>query len=155
METMSAGQATYGRLFLGSLALALFISLLGSTSRGAQAQGSPAPVQKIEDQPANIQAQLKSLSEKIDSIPKDQKEAADESKTKPKDFWDILAELSGLITGGLVALIGIFATLAYNNRANKVAQVQVISGLINHLQSNTEHERQAALLAIRLWAIQA
>ena len=148
MATMSTGQAAYKKLFLYSFALALLISLLCSGSHSAQAERAPAPVQKIEDQTVNVQAQFKSLSEKIESISKKLTKVEDDSKKKPKDFWDKLTAVSGLVTGGIVVLIGIIATYVYNKRSNKVAQVQAISNLITHLQSQHVHERQAALLAI-------
>jgi len=149
MNAMTSQKKTANRkLFLYTGVLAFLISLWGFCGHGVQAQGLPATLQKGGDQPGNLPDQVKSLSERVDTITKDLKKLEAESKQKPKDFWDKLSALSGWFTGGFVVLIGTLATYIYNKRSNKAAQVQAISSLITHLQSTARHEREAALLAI-------
>jgi hypothetical protein len=78
---------------------------------------------------------------------------------KPKDIWDKLNAVSGLISGGLVAAIGIIATYLYNERQRKnaeaqklreiaILQVQTVQSFMPQLQSGQPKEVEAALLAI-------
>lgn len=77
----------------------------------------------------------------------------------PKDFWDKLGAVSTLVGGVLVALVGGFATQVYNVRQQAseaarrerelaVIQVQTVERFFDHLTSNDERIKEAALDAI-------
>jgi S1-C subfamily serine protease len=88
----------------------------------------------------------------------------------PKDVWDKLSAISGLVAGILVALIGAVATYIYNQRQQQataadaelqrsaedvraerqlaVLRVQTIEAFFPHLKSTDERDREAALVAI-------
>ena len=78
---------------------------------------------------------------------------------KEKDIWDKLSAVSGLISGGLVAVIGIAAIYIYNERQRKnsedqkhreitIQKVQTIQSFMPQLQSEDSKTVEAALLAI-------
>ena len=83
----------------------------------------------------------------------------EKSQKKPKDLWDKLQALSGLISGGVVALIGILATYVYNRRQQineksrsqrelSILQVQTVQSFMPQLQSNDPKAVEAAILSI-------
>lgn len=76
-----------------------------------------------------------------------------------KDIWDIVDCVSGLISGAVIALIGVFITYQYNKRQQtsleahnamnvSVEQVRTIRELIPYLISENEREREIALLLV-------
>jgi S1-C subfamily serine protease len=76
-----------------------------------------------------------------------------------KDIWDKLSAISGLVSGIVVALIGVLATYIYNERQRRaedsrnsrelaVQRVQTIQTFLPHLASQNELEKRGALLAI-------
>lgn len=76
-----------------------------------------------------------------------------------KDFWDKADAISGILSGVIVALIGLLATHTYNqrqlanqkaqrNREITISQVQTVQTFMPQLQSGNEREVEAALLAI-------
>jgi hypothetical protein len=76
-----------------------------------------------------------------------------------KDIWDKLSAISGLITGGVIAIVGALITLLYNiwqQRSEKtlkqgelaVSQMNTIQSFMPQLQSGDPKAIQAALLAI-------
>lgn len=69
---------------------------------------------------------------------------------KPKDFWDKLSAASGLISGGLIAGIGILATNAYKRREIKISEVQTIQGFMPYLTSGKPQDVRTALRAISI-----
>ncbi len=77
----------------------------------------------------------------------------------PKDVWDKLTALSGVISGIMVALIGFYATNVYNRRQQAIAerrkdqellisQIQTVEKFIPHLSSGDEQKKRAALISI-------
>ncbi|MEM9452217.1 MAG: serine protease [Cyanobacteria bacterium P01_E01_bin.6] len=97
------------------------------------------------------------VNERLDHLEK----AVDNLKEtpKPKDNWDKINAASGLVSGGLVAIISILATYIYNERQRKnleqqkqrelaILQVQTVQGFIPQLQSDDPQAVEAALLAI-------
>ena len=89
-----------------------------------------------------------------------------ELKTRQKDIWDKLQSLTGLISGGLIALIGILATYAYRNKQLasekahkrqeqehsrhelKILRVQIVETFMPYLKSDSDKEVETALVAI-------
>jgi hypothetical protein len=89
---------------------------------------------------------------------------------QPKDLWDKLQSVSGIVSGVLVAVIGAFATYIYNRRQREAAaadaaatqmaedaraerelrvqRVQTIQTFFPYLKSDDEREREAALIAV-------
>ncbi|MEM9610298.1 MAG: serine protease [Actinomycetota bacterium] len=76
-----------------------------------------------------------------------------------KDGWDKLSAVSGLVTGGLVAAIGIAATVLYNRRqlavqaatdrrSQDVRTVDVASGLVPYLASEDPRQVETALVLL-------
>jgi hypothetical protein len=77
----------------------------------------------------------------------------------PKDFWDKLSAISGLLSGSVVALIGIIVTFKLTERRRRtdeeqkdkevtVLQVQTVQGFMPQLQSGNDLQIESALLAI-------
>lgn len=64
----------------------------------------------------------------------------------PKDNWDKLNAISGLITGGLVAIIGIIATYLYNERQRSTLETQKQNEL-NILKAQTVNNLMPQLLS--------
>lgn len=80
-------------------------------------------------------------------------------QSRQKDGWDKLSAVSGLISGGLVATIGIAATVVYNRRQlavqaahherdQDVQAVDVATNLIPHLGSDDPRKVEAALVLL-------
>jgi len=112
----------------------------------------PAAAAARPPTPEALQAQIDAIKAKL---------------LKPdKDAWDKLSAVSGLISGVVVAGIGFYATHIYNRRqtaaeeARKAAEedrrdreiqfteAQTVEKFIEHLASNDEQRRKAALIAI-------
>jgi S1-C subfamily serine protease len=98
--------------------------------------------------PNSLEERIKTLEQQVESLEK-----------KPKDTWDKLNAVSGLISGGFVAIIGIIATFLYNERQRKnakeqkqreiaILQAQTVQSFMPQLQSGQPKEVEAALLAI-------
>jgi S1-C subfamily serine protease len=76
-----------------------------------------------------------------------------------KDIWDKLSAISGILSGGLIALIGIYATLAFNRRQLaakslqkkrelRILEVQTLGTFFSYLASSDDKMKEAALIAI-------
>lgn len=149
--TASKSLKTPKQVFLTLVLVCLFLISLSSlasaqqptpTSTSPQAPGSTSlPSPSVEEQIRALEQQVKGLG------------------NKPKDIWDKLNAISGLVSGGLVAAIGIIATYLYNERQRKnaeaqktreiaILQVQTIQGFMPQLQSGQPKEIEAALVAI-------
>jgi S1-C subfamily serine protease len=77
----------------------------------------------------------------------------------PKDAWDKLTAVSGMVSGLAVALIGFYATNVYNRRQRLseerrkdqellISQIQTVEKFIPYLSSKEESARSGALIAI-------
>lgn len=77
----------------------------------------------------------------------------------PKDLWDKLTAMSGLVSAALVAFIAFYATNLYNHRQKKleehrkdqellIAQIQTVEKFFPHLSSIDEKIKGGALTAI-------
>ena len=90
-------------------------------------------------------------------------EALSELKKKvdkpPKDIWDKLSAISGILSGVLIALIGIYATQAFNRRQLaaqdlqkarelSILEVQTLGTFFSYLSSSDSKIKTAALIAI-------
>ncbi|HSF95531.1 MAG TPA: hypothetical protein VLA52_10950, partial [Thermohalobaculum sp.] len=60
---------------------------------------------------------------------------------KDKDIWDILSSISMLISGGLIAAVGVIATIIYDNRQLKLAQIEALDKYRVQLLSDNPAER--------------
>jgi len=105
-----------------------------------------------------------SLEARLETFERDLKEL---KTPKPKDRWDKLGAVSSLISGGLIALVGIGATALYNratleqqrqnqeaslrlqaaqtDAANALQRVQVIEKFFGHFVDKDSRVRSAAL----------
>jgi len=110
----------------------------------------------ITQTPVSTAAPIPPLEERVETLEQEIKRLED---SKTKDVWDKLNAVSGLISGGLVAAIGIVATYLYNERQRKnaetqkqreiaILQVQTVQSFMPQLQSGQPKEIEAALLAI-------
>ena len=88
----------------------------------------------------------------------------------PKDWWDKLGTLSGLVSGVLVAVIGAYATWVYNRRQNAVEEaqrrreeaqkereletlnIQTAERFLPYLAGANERQKEAALAVLMLLA---
>lgn len=74
-----------------------------------------------------------------------------DTENRNKDWWDkanyVATWIAGIIVALIVALIGNWVTNSYNKKANKIAQVQTVTGLIEPL-SEAGEKRKLALVAI-------
>jgi hypothetical protein len=61
-----------------------------------------------------------------------------------KDIWEKLSALSGLFSGGLIALVGIWATHSYNTRQLELSQIEALDKLKPSLQSEKALDRNFA-----------
>ncbi len=104
-----------------------------------------AEIQAPQSSNAALQEQIDALRRRIDR--------------PAKDIWDKITALSGFSSGILVALIGFYATVVYNNRQRVsegrrkdqellIGQIQTVEKFIPHLSSGDEHRKAAALIAI-------
>ncbi len=92
-----------------------------------------------------LQAEVAEIRKKIDK--------------PPKDAWDKISAVSGLVSGVVVALLGFYATNVYNRRQRQaeerrkdqelvIAQIQTVEKFFSHLTSTEERSRSGALVAI-------
>jgi hypothetical protein len=113
---------------------------------------SPSPVPKPE--PTPIRTEIA-----IDSLRSELAELRGKLNNRPKDIWDKLTALSGIISGVVVALIGFYATNVYSRRQKAsddsrkdhellVAQIQTVEKFLPHLSSQNAQVKGAALVAI-------
>ena len=110
----------------------------------------------IAQSPSTTPVRVPSTEERLKAL----EETIEQSKDQqPKDFWDRLSAVSGLISGGLVTSVGIAATYLYNERARKnsevqklreleILQVQTVQSFMPQLQSGQSKAVEAALLSI-------
>lgn len=95
---------------------ALLLALVWGHGIGAGAQEPPqVPASSIRDTAATA------------ALARLERELADlraEVAHPPKDWWDKLGTLSGLVSGVLVAVIAAYATWVYNRRQNAVEETQ-------------------------------
>jgi hypothetical protein len=95
-----------------------------------------------------IQTRLDDLQRQIEKL----------NKT-PKDSWDKLSAISGLLSGSVVALIGILVTFWLSEKGRRtdeqqkarevtVLQVQTVQSFMPQLQSGDDVQIESALLAI-------
>lgn len=134
--------------------LILFLQLMffGVASNISAAQQPPPTVTPSQPpsatSPNTLEERIKTIEQQVKSLEK-----------KPKDIWDKLNAISGLVSGGLVAIIGILATFLYNERQRKnseeqkqreiaISQAQTVQSFMPQLQSGQPKEVEAALLAI-------
>jgi S1-C subfamily serine protease len=131
--------------------ICFFLASLDSGIAGQQPVPTQSPPQAATPTPTPsslVEERIKTLEQQVNRL-----------EDKPKDVWDKLNAISGLISGGLVAAIGIIATYLYNERQRKnaeaqkqreiaILQVQTIQSFMPQLQSGQPKEVEAALLAI-------
>ena len=119
------------------------------------AQSSPSPAaglsspQSAQPKPdSEVGGRLYTLEQEVRDL-----------KKPPKDIWDKLTSISGLVSGSLVVLVGLFVTYVLNERNRVTAeqqkqrelavlQVQTVQSFMPQLQSGGPKEVEAALLAI-------
>lgn len=123
-----------------------------STGTPVPPTSPPTPTLSVEQRISIVENQLGEMKERVEN--------------PPKDVWDKISSVSGLITGGIVVVIGIFVTYLYNERQRKVEeahniaeemhnkrelavlQVQTVQSFMPQLQSGKSKEIEAALLGI-------
>ena len=130
-------------------------SLFPSGYAVAAQQITPTTIPSPQPVPTIAPIVTPSLEERITELEKH----ISSLEEKPKDVWDILNSVSGLISGGLVAVIGIIATYIYNDRQTrnsadqkqrelKILRVQTVHNFMPQLQSEDPKTVELALLAI-------
>lgn len=165
---LSAGERAHGaRVRILCLALLAFL-LTAATSRESTgiAARTKSARQSAQKSPNSVEAVSGDANAELGQLKADvskTKEALSELKTKvdkpPKDIWDKLSAISGLLSGVLIALFGIYATQAFNRRQLaaqdsqkarelSVLEVQTVEKFFPHLASNDNKSRTAALLSI-------
>jgi hypothetical protein len=125
-----------------TLLLVMVVTKLGD----AQAPiTSPTPTPSLEERLSELENQVNALQKKT---------------AKPaKDIWDITSSLSGLISGVVIAAVGILLTHQFNKRQQQsletqhrrelaVQQVQTALEFVPLLQSGDEKDKETALLGI-------
>jgi tetratricopeptide (TPR) repeat protein len=65
-----------------------------------------------------------------------------------KDFWDRLSALAPIVSGVLIAGMGLYATSSYNAQQLKLQEIQTIEKFIPHLAGGDERRKRAAILAL-------
>jgi hypothetical protein len=131
------------RSIQGYLILGAFLSVLLAAST-IQAQSSSTPT---ATQTPSVSAQASpdaGLGERLTKLEQEVKGL----KKPQKDIWDKLSAISGLISGSIIVLIGLFVTSALKKRELAISQVQTVLGFLPQLQSGGK-EKEAALLAIQ------
>lgn len=91
-------------------------------------------------------AQTASLEDRVKHL----EERVQKAEGKSKDFWDKLSTASGLISGVLIASIGIWATNAYKRREIEISQVQTVQSFMPYLQSKNPRDVRRALRVISI-----
>lgn len=105
----------------------------------------PIPTLLLEQRVVTAEARIEDIEEKLSN--------------PQKDIWDKLEAISGLVTGGLIALIGLVVTYVYREREQRaekahnerelaILQVQTVQRFMPQLQSEDEKAVGAALKAI-------
>ena len=105
----------------------------------------PSPTPSTEGRLEALESQVSSLVEK--------------TKDSQKDIWDKIDSISGLISGGLIAIIGLVATYVYRGKQHatekargerqiSILEAQTIQSFMPQLQSGDEKAVEAALLTI-------
>ncbi|HLF91534.1 MAG TPA: hypothetical protein VI451_21495 [Anaerolineales bacterium] len=118
---------------------------------------TPSPIPNAEAQVAATQVQQ--LTTQIASLEAEIHQIETEIVRPGKDIFDIIASLSGLISGGLIAGVGLYITSILRQREIQqqqekyqkeliLSQAQVIRELLPSLQSNKEQEKAAALILL-------
>ncbi len=134
-------------VFLAVCAIATALSAYPANSEAPIGSPNTAPPKDFQIEPAfdTLRNEVAELRKKIEK--------------PPKDIWDKLAAISGLISGLAVALIGFYATNVYNRRQRQseerrkeqellISQLQTVESFIPHLSSKDENVKAGALIAI-------
>lgn len=131
--------ALRGRECVFVLSLIIFFLTLNAAPFAAQHEQQAVTVNKTaDDQSASIHRLDDELADLQRKVAK-----------PPKDEWDKLSALSPLISGVVVALIGLYATTLYNRRQRDneqrmkaqevtISQIQTVETFIPHLSSTNE-----------------
>lgn len=109
--------------------------------------------------PAQLATSTPSTDERVSSLETQISDLAKKIDNPPKDIWDILEAISGLITGGLVAVALFFATQFYKNRQDKVqqqhneqelkiARIETVQGFMEYLKSDDKRSVAGAIKSI-------
>jgi len=78
-----------------------------------------------------------------ETSPESRRETKNEIKPK-KDWWDRL----GVILGAAITLVGVSATIVYNQQQTKLKEIEIVRGLFQHLLSENEREYRLAVFAV-------
>jgi len=71
---------------------------------------TPVPTLSLEERISELEQQVSELNQQVEE--------------NPKDIWDKIDAVSGLVSGGVVAIIGIIATSLYRRRETKFLEAQ-------------------------------
>lgn len=141
---------TYSGIYLVFILSVVFVT--GSQRLNSQ-ETSPPESQEIGS------VMEEKTKEQLNQLEHDVETLKQKVEQPPKDFWDKMGKVSTLISGILVALIGLYATQVYNRRQHvaeearkerelAVLQVQTVEKFFPHLTSGDEAKKEAAIKAI-------
>lgn len=136
---------------LGMITLSIFllpiyaVKAQTATPPPTQTPPIPSPTPSLQEQITTLENQLQEINEQV--------------KTPTKDIWDKLEAISGIISGGVIAIIGLFATHVYRERQREterqhneqelaVARIQTVQSFMPQLQSKDKRVLAAAVKAI-------
>jgi len=132
------------RSMLGCFILTWFLFLIaGPTSIQAQPSSEPAA------SPTSSVSTTTSLNSYFGERLTELEQEVQKLKKPKKDIWDKLSAISGLISGSIIVLVGLFVTSALKKRELAISQVQTVQSFLPQLQSGGPKEKEAALLAIQ------
>ena len=97
--------------------------------------------------------------ERLNAMETQVSELAEAIEAPRKDIWDIIESISGLVTGGVVAVALFLATQFYQNRQAvaqnrhdeqqlKISRIETVSGFMDYLQSKDKRTVAASIKAI-------
>jgi hypothetical protein len=132
------------RSIQGYLILGAFLSLIVGAST-IQAQSSSAPTATPTPSLSAKASPEADLGERLTKL----EQEVQELKKPQKDNWDKLSAISGLISGSIIVLVGLFVTSALKKRELAISQVQTVLRFLPQLQSGGPKEKEATLLAIQ------
>ena len=136
---------------VGILSVAIFVPVLLTSLRAAGAQASfPIPSTSPQPSPTPLmEERLEILENQVDSL-------IGKVESPPKDIWDKIEAISGLISGSLIASIGLAATYVYRERQRTAEearskqeiatqQAMTVQTFMPQLQSGDDRAVEAAL----------
>lgn len=112
------------RLLIFRISVAI-VSLSTVLALETQSAAQPVPVSSSESRsPEAVLSPSPAIEPRISKLEAKVSELEKKAEVRPKDTWDKLAAISGLISGLLIAVIGAFVTMIFKRRETALLEAQ-------------------------------